>query len=130
VLVVEDEVQVRKIEVLVLRRAGYTVLEAGSLGEAIAVAQTTQDIDLLLTDLVLPDGNGGEVAQHVRKLHPEIRTLFVSGYTDNPEINRGISEGELAFLPKPFAAESLRKRVREVLDRPLARARQSRESKG
>jgi signal transduction histidine kinase/CheY-like chemotaxis protein len=124
ILVVEDEVQVRKIEVLTLRRLGYTVLEAASLAQALDVVQTTRvHIDLLLTDLVLPDGHGGEVVEHVRRRYPAIRTLFVSGYTDNPEISRGISDGEFAFLAKPFQAHSLASRVRQVLDEPVAAPR-------
>ena len=122
VLVVEDDASVRQITVRVLVQAGFQVLEATSVVQALNVTRATSSgIDLLLTDLVLPDGSGGEVAERISELRPEIRVLFVSGYTDDPALRRGISESEIEFLGKPFSPTRLLTRVREVLERPVAR---------
>jgi DNA-binding NtrC family response regulator len=120
VLVVEDETGVRRIAVRALVDAGYRVLEATNVAEAVAVAGAAQGtIDLLLTDLVLPDGGGGEVARRITELRPGIRVLYVSGYTDDPALRRDISENEVEFLGKPFSPDQLSATVRKVLDRPL-----------
>jgi signal transduction histidine kinase/CheY-like chemotaxis protein len=119
VLVVEDEANVRQVTRRALEQAGYRVLDANGLIQAVALTRSTPGpIDLLLTDLVLPDGGGGEVAARVAELRPEIRVLYVSGYTDDPALRRGISESEVEFLGKPYAPDRLVRRVREVLDRP------------
>jgi len=126
VLVVEDEVNVLQVTKRTLEQAGYRVLTASSLVQALAVTRaTTGPIDLLLTDLVLPDGGGGDVAERISEMRPEIRVLFVSGYTDDPALRRGISESELEFLGKPYAPDRLVARVREVLDRPVPRRARS-----
>jgi CheY-like chemotaxis protein len=118
VLVVEDEAAVRHVTLRVLAQAGYQVLDAESLAQAVLVARDTPGrIDLLLTDLVLPDGSGGDVANQISALRPGIRVLYVSGYTDDPALRRGISESELEFLSKPFTPDALVSRVREVLER-------------
>jgi signal transduction histidine kinase/ActR/RegA family two-component response regulator len=124
-LVVEDEASVLRITKRILEQAGYLVLSASSLDQAVAVARSTPGaIDLLLTDLVLPDGGGRDVAERIAELRPEIRVLYVSGYTDDPALRHGISASEVEFLAKPFAPDQLVARVREVLDRPeLRRAR-------
>jgi two-component system, cell cycle sensor histidine kinase and response regulator CckA len=121
VLVVEDEAAVRQVTTRALTQAGYQVLDAASLAQAVVAARTTQGrIDLLVTDLVLPDGSGGDVARQICVLCPGIRVLYVSGYTDDPALRRGISESELAFLSKPFTPERLVSRVREVLARRVS----------
>jgi two-component system cell cycle sensor histidine kinase/response regulator CckA len=124
-LVVEDEASVLRITKRILEQAGYRVLSASSLVQAVAVARSTPGrIELLLTDLVLPDGGGRDVAERIAELRPEIRVLYVSGYTDDPALRHGISASEVEFLAKPFAPDELVARVREVLDRPeLRRAR-------
>jgi signal transduction histidine kinase/ActR/RegA family two-component response regulator len=122
VLVVEDEVGVRQVTVRTLRAAGFEVIETSSLVEGVSAARAARGpLDLLLTDLVLPDGTGDEVARRVGERWPEIRVLYVSGHTDHPGLRRGISSSEVEFLPKPFSPPQLLKRVREVLDRPVAR---------
>jgi CheY-like chemotaxis protein len=122
-LVVEDESNVLRVTKRILEHAGYRVLSASSLAEAIAVARSTSDpIELLLTDLVLPDGGGRDVAERVAQLRPGIRVLYMSGYTDDPELRHGISASEVEFLPKPFAPDQLLARVRAALARsPLRR---------
>jgi signal transduction histidine kinase/CheY-like chemotaxis protein len=121
-LVVEDEPGVRQITTRILMHAGYRVLEAASLTQAITLSHSTQErIDLLVTDLVLPDGSGADVADRIAALRPGIRVLFVSGYTDDAILRRGISESEVEFLSKPFTATRLLARIREVLERPAAR---------
>jgi signal transduction histidine kinase/CheY-like chemotaxis protein len=122
VLVVEDEHSLRQVMIRVLVDAGYRVLDAGSLKDAVSLARSVLvTIDLLITDLVLPDGSGGEVAARITELRPEIRVLFVSGYTDDPALRRGISENEIDFLSKPFTPVRLVSRVREVLELPPRR---------
>jgi len=122
VLIVEDDASVLLVAKRILEQAGYRVLSASSLVQALAVTRSTPAaIDLLLTDLVLPDGGGRDVAERVAELRPEIRVLYVSGYTDDPALRRGISESEIEFLGKPFAPDRLVARVREVLDRPEPR---------
>ena len=126
VLVVEDEISVRQVTILALQQAGYRVLDAASLVQAVKLTRTTTGpIDLLLTDLVLPDGSGSDVAERVTELRPEIRILYVSGYTDDPALRRGISENELEFLSKPYSPASLVARVREVLERPVPKRQRS-----
>jgi len=122
VLVVEDDASVRQVVLRVLAQAGFRVLEATSLVQAVKVTRASSGpIDLLLTDLVLPDGTGGDVAERIAELRPEIRVLYVSGYTDDPSLRRGISEHEIEFLSKPFSPLRLITRVREVLERPVPR---------
>jgi two-component system, cell cycle sensor histidine kinase and response regulator CckA len=126
VLVVEDDASVRQVTVRILVQAGFRVLQASNLVQAVKLTRaTTETIDLLLTDLVLPDGSGGDVAERIAELRPEVRVLFVSGYTDDPGLRRGISEHELEFLSKPFAPSRLISRVREVLEKPAQRGPKS-----
>jgi signal transduction histidine kinase/CheY-like chemotaxis protein len=116
ILVVEDQDDVRGFAKAVLERARYHVLEAasGEMALVIGAAQQTP-IHLLLTDVVLRGMNGREVAEHFALLHPEARVLFTSGYTDDEIARRGVQQGSMAFLPKPYSAEGLRDRVIEVL---------------
>jgi two-component system, cell cycle sensor histidine kinase and response regulator CckA len=120
VLLVEDDISVRQVTILALQQAGYRVLDAANLVQAAKLTRSTAGpIDLLVTDLVLPDGNGSEVAERIAELRPEIRVLYVSGYTDDPALRRGISESELEFLCKPYFPAGLVARIRKVLDRPV-----------
>jgi CheY-like chemotaxis protein len=102
-----------------LKAAGYTVLAAGTPGEALLSAERFQgQIDLLLTDVVMPTMRGPELAHRVSQLHPEIRVLYMSGYTENAFLHEGqLAEGTL-LLSKPFDLATLTRRVREVLDMP------------
>jgi PAS domain S-box-containing protein len=117
VLLVEDEDAVRALGRQVLAHCGYKVLEASDGETALRTAgDHAGPIDLLVTDVVLPGAGGREVAQRVAALRPGVRTLFLSGYTDDAVVRLGIREEQVAFLPKPFTPVQLARKVREVLD--------------
>ena len=121
VLLVEDEEPVRKITTRLLVNLGYRVLEAENGQDALRLFNVGREkIDLLLTDVVMPDMSGREVAEALQSLDPDLRVLFHSGYTDDTVVRRGILRAEVAFLKKPFTLDSLAQKVREVLDRPMA----------
>jgi signal transduction histidine kinase/ActR/RegA family two-component response regulator len=118
VLVAEDEEVVRTIATKMLTHLGYRVLEAGSGAEAIALArQHAGAIDLLLTDVVMPDMNGRELAEHLRTEIPSMRILFTSGYTDNVIAHHGVVDEGVEFIAKPYDLATLARRLREILDR-------------
>ena len=117
ILVAEDDDQVRAVVRRVLARAGYQVLEARSGGEALALAERhLHSIDLLLTDVVMPEMGGPELASALSSRRPGLRLLFMSGYTDDSMLRHGVFEGEVAYLQKPLTPDLLLRRVREVLD--------------
>jgi PAS domain S-box-containing protein len=121
VLVVDDEIDVRKLISMVLRRDGYLVLEACGGAEAIRIAQGWEGpIEMLVTDAVMPGMRGPEVATAVRALRPRIRTLLISGYTDRPSFPAEVVSDPLGFLAKPFKPSELADRVRKILDRSVA----------
>jgi PAS domain S-box-containing protein len=124
-LVVEDEAMVRAMAVRVLRGAGYTVLDAGDGVEACQVLADAGDrkIDLLVADVIMPRLGGPELAARLRETRPELRVLFVSGYTDRALDLQGELGPRTAFLSKPFAGAQLAAKVREVLDRDAGAAR-------
>ena len=113
VLVVEDQTQVRSFIVTVLRRLGYTVFDAANGSEAIALAEKTPTIDLVLTDLLLPGGmNGHEIARQVRKRIARTKVVYISGYSRDA-VGSGDSN---TFLMKPFGRKALAETVRMALD--------------
>ncbi|MBA4019801.1 MAG: hypothetical protein C0483_21760 [Pirellula sp.] len=117
VLVVEDEQDVRGLVRFVLDMQGYQVLEADSGSAAVQVAAEFQGpIHLLLTDLVMNDLNGRELADLIRRSRPDVNVLFMSGYTEDDIVRRGIKDSRSAFLQKPFSPETLAEKVRQVLD--------------
>jgi DNA-binding NtrC family response regulator len=120
ILLVEDDDQVRKLTLNILRRAGYDALEACNPDEALFLCeQPGASIDLLLSDVIMPKMSGPQLASLVEALRPGIRTLFMSGYTDDRILNHGVLDARAAFLQKPFTSETLTKKIREVLDSPI-----------
>jgi two-component system, cell cycle sensor histidine kinase and response regulator CckA len=117
VLIAEDEDAVRSLTMRILKKRGYRVLEARHGAEALAVAQKHLGrIDLLLTDVVMPVMGGRELSEHLAQLRPGVKVLYMSGYTDDALIQRGLLQGTGSFLEKPFTPDGLALKVREVLD--------------
>ena len=118
ILVVEDDKRVRDMVTQSLRACGYDVLIAGNGEDALAVGVTRKTtIHLLLTDVVMPGMNGRELSELLGKLHPETRTLFTSGYSENIIAHHGSLDAGLDFLGKPYTMDVLSRRVREILNR-------------
>jgi CheY-like chemotaxis protein len=117
VLVVEDEAFVGDLIRKVLEPAGYTVLSAKSAAEALLIAQHEPGaISLLLTDVIMPDLHGPELAQHVRRLRPGIQVLYLSGFVDHAAVDLWELRRDAAFLAKPFTSDALLSKVRDRLD--------------
>jgi two-component system, cell cycle sensor histidine kinase and response regulator CckA len=116
VLLVEDEPALRALTKRVLSSAGYTVLDAGTGEEALAVIRGHDGpIHLMLTDVVMPGMNGRELATRVAALRPDVKVLFASGYTDDAIFRHGVLDDGSNFISKPYAPAELRRKVREVL---------------
>jgi PAS domain S-box-containing protein len=121
-LLVEDEDAVRSLVRNVLKEKGYRILEASRGEEALELAeQYWGPIDLLVTDVVMPQMGGRELARRLVSLHPQIKVLYISGYADNPSWYQGGLDSGVAFLQKPFSPEALAHKVREVLGGPPRR---------
>jgi signal transduction histidine kinase len=117
ILVVEDDESLRKITCEFLSASGFQVLEAATPDQALRLAEScAKPIDFLLTDVVLPGTNGRELARRLAASRPQLKTLFVSGYTDAVISRGGVLETGLAFLQKPYTRVALTRKVREVLD--------------
>jgi CheY-like chemotaxis protein len=117
ILLVEDEDAVRHLAAEALETLGYRVLSASSPDEALAIgAGHDGQIHLLLSDVVLPQMDGRSLYEIVRHQRRETRALFVSGYTENFIVHRGMLDPGVSFLPKPFTVASLARMVRRVLD--------------
>jgi PAS domain S-box-containing protein len=122
VLLVEDQAQVREVAKGILELRGYTLLSASTVAEALKIcADRAVKIDLVLTDVVLPQQSGTELIRQLLPMRPGIKVLYMSGYTDDSIVRHGVLENEVAFLQKPFTPDSLARRVRDVLDAPEER---------
>ena len=107
---------VREVTARVLQRAGYRVLQAGEGAEALRVAREhAGPLHLLLTDVVMPGMNGRELGQRMSEERPETKLLYMSAYTEDEAILRGIRVAEVGFLSKPFSLDSLQSAVRDAL---------------
>ncbi len=118
ILLVEDEDAVRAVASRVLSEQGYLVLEASNGREALTVAERVGGgIDLVLTDMVMPEMGGHELVAHVARILPGARVMYMSGYSESDKLQRGIRESDDPFLQKPFSSENLVSSVRHALDR-------------
>ncbi|HWP03352.1 MAG TPA: ATP-binding protein [Gemmatimonadaceae bacterium] len=115
ILLVEDEEQLRNVLARVLRGRGYTVLEADNGRSALELLSSTK-VDLLLTDVVLPQVSGRSLAEEAQRRHPDLRVLFMSGYTDDTILRAELLHHGVALLQKPFTTVALTRKVREILD--------------
>lgn len=119
-LLVEDDEGVRAVVRKTLESNGYLVVEAGSAAEAARVAQYYEGpIDFLITDLILPETSGRDLAQTIAALRPDVRVLYMSGYSDNAVLRHGMLSPDMEFIAKPFTQELLLEKVRRVLDTPI-----------
>ena len=117
ILLVEDEAAIIMLATAMLEELGYHVFAANSPAEALSVAEVHQgEIQLLLTDVVMPGMNGRDLAKQVQKMCPEMKTLYMSGYTANVIAHHGVLDEGINFIQKPFARSDLSLRIREALD--------------
>jgi PAS domain S-box-containing protein len=118
VLLVEDEAELLDLCQAMLRDLGYEVLSACTPTSAIQIAQNhAGDIDLLITDVVMPEMNGSELVKHMQAIYPNLKHLYMSGYTANIIANRGVLDSDLNFIQKPFAMNDLAGKVRNILEK-------------
>ena len=117
ILLVEDDEVVRKLVSEVLDNEGYRLLEAANGFAALSIcAQYEERIHLLLTDVIMPEMSGRDLADRLVPQHPEMKVLFMSGYTDDVIADHGVLDAATAFIQKPFAPDVLARKVRDVLD--------------
>ncbi len=117
ILLVEDEAMILKVTSLMLKRLGYNILTASTPGEAILLARNHAcEIDLLITDVVMPEMNGRELAKNLLSYYPDLKRLFMSGYTANVIAHHGVLEEGVNFIQKPFSMQNFSSKIREVLD--------------
>ncbi len=118
ILLVEDEGSLRELAARVLRKQGYAVIEAANGIEALEtmVASSQAKIDLLITDVIMPEMGGKELSRKLLERYPGTKVLYISGYTDNAIVHHGVLDEGVSFLPKPFTPISLAQKVRDTLD--------------
>jgi PAS domain S-box-containing protein len=119
ILLVEDEKDLIEYVKLSLENLGYTVFAANSPLQALALCkEKQQSIDLLITDVIMPEMNGKELKENVQRLYPQIKTLYMSGYTADIVAHRGVLDEGIQFLQKPFSPKALAQKIRTLLDHP------------
>jgi two-component system cell cycle sensor histidine kinase/response regulator CckA len=112
---------VRRLARVILERAGYRIIEAENPKEALGVASHYgKRIDLLLSDLIMPESDGPPLFDRLAKVHPNLRVLYISGYADEAVVRHGVIVEGTPFLQKPFTPLALSGKIREVLDGPRA----------
>ncbi len=117
VLMVEDEAAVRHVVQLMLERLGMNVLAAIDAQDALRIVRGhPASIDLLLTDIIMPGLNGRQLSERVQAIRPEIRTIYMSGYTDDPVVQQVVRHADALYLQKPFDAEALSRTVRQAFE--------------
>jgi CheY-like chemotaxis protein len=115
VLVVEDEPVIRNLIVEVLQGLGYQALEASDGPSGLKILQSSQSIDLLVTDVGLPGINGRQLADQARVTRPDLKVLFITGYAENATLANGFLEPGMEMITKPFAVEALATRIRDII---------------
>lgn len=116
ILLVEDEQMVRDLATAILREYGYTVLTAANGLEGLRICEdSTQAIDVMVTDVVMPEMSGRQLAEAAAQLRPDMRVIYMSGYTDDSVVRHGVLEGDATFIQKPFLPDALASAVRDVL---------------
>jgi two-component system cell cycle sensor histidine kinase/response regulator CckA len=121
ILLVEDDEAVRRLARLILERTGYRVVDAENPKEALRlVNQFEGRIDLLVSDLIMPDSDGAPLSERLARVHPNLRVLYISGYADEAVVRHGVIVEGTPFLQKPFTPLALTGKIREVLDAPRA----------
>lgn len=118
ILVVEDDEHVRRLTFDTLVELGYRVLQAEAAATALRHIEADTPIDLLFTDIVMPDTNGRKLADEARQRRPELRVLFTTGYTRNAIVHNGVLDSGVDLIAKPYSIDQLARKLREVLDRP------------
>jgi PAS domain S-box-containing protein len=116
ILVTDDDEAVRNLTIRMLEQLGYRVLAAATPGEALELSRTHSDISLLITDVIMPEMNGKDLFTLIQAEHYLMKCIFISGYTSNVIVHRGVVDEEIHFLQKPFSRNNLAVKVREVLD--------------
>jgi CheY-like chemotaxis protein len=119
-MIVEDEPVLRSLAVRTLESLGYRCLAAESAAQALEViGRDDAQIDLVVTDVVMPGASGGALGEILAEMRPQLRVLYTSGFSDEDAIRRGLLAEDRPFLQKPFAPADLARRVRDLLDADL-----------
>jgi PAS domain S-box-containing protein len=116
ILFVEDDDMVRNMVTAVLDQYGYQVIEAENATKALDICQGRTRIDLMITDVVMPGTSGPELVRQIGTLHPDMKVLFISGYTDDAIVHHGVLDENIPFLQKPFTPQILAQKVRDLLE--------------
>src|SRR4029079_10568729 len=116
VLVVEDQAGLRELVKRLLQRQGYTVLVAADASEALRLFDQNPSIDVLLTDVVMPGASGPDLTRQLVERRPALKVIYMSGYTEDAIVHRGILKPGIAFLHKPFTSETLGRKISDVLE--------------
>ncbi len=113
----EDDYEVREFTTEALQSLGYSIIEAQNGKEALSIlSNRTNNVKLILTDLVMPEMGGKELAEIISKVDPSLKILFTSGYSDNHVVQKGILEKNVNFVQKPYTFQSISQKIRTILD--------------
>jgi PAS domain S-box-containing protein len=120
ILIVEDDPSVRELAVMILRNCGYQVQESNNAFEALRLLKRNPEFDLVVTDVIMPQMSGKDLYDQIKSQLPQIKVLLMSGYTDDALAHHGVLDEGFFFLEKPFSPAKIAKKVREILDAPIA----------